>query len=132
MVLITWASIISKEQDKVLGNFKFHVDDPLKANLQFFDHFSANNVFGHNHNPSMTNYSNLSIFSISRISLCSHHHPFFLAHSLYIFFPDFNNPLISSGLSYLREKIQIDENTSLNAQFADCISLVHSFSCVYI
>lgn len=77
MLLITWASIISKEQDRVLGNFKFHVDNPLKANLQFFDHFSAKMSFGHNHNLSMTNYSNLSIFSISRISLCSHHQPFF-------------------------------------------------------
>lgn len=41
MMLITWASITLKEQDRVLGNFKFHVDDPLKGNLQFFDYFSA-------------------------------------------------------------------------------------------
>lgn len=44
MVLITWASIISKEQDRAFDNFKFHVDDQLKVNLQFFDHFSANNA----------------------------------------------------------------------------------------
>ena len=43
-----------QEQDRLLPDFKLHVNDPLKLDLYFFIHFSRNTdlysvSFGHSH-----------------------------------------------------------------------------------
>lgn len=74
MMLITWASKMSKEQDKLLCDFKLHVDDPLEADPQFFGHSSRDNVLssvscGPSHKPAMAAACTHSTSSVSRVTL---------------------------------------------------------------
>lgn len=143
MLLITWASNMSKEQDKLLCDFKVHVDDPLEADPQFCGHSSRDTVLssvscGPSHNPAMAADCNHSIASVSRVTLWEPTSYFSSSFTLHIF----SWLQLSSNYTYFQGRgksktktkqytIQADENTSLNGQLLQRVSLVLSISCEY-